>query len=216
MSTATARTSDAAPLPEPAAPSIWSYPTRILFGPGSSSAIGAEAHGVGMQRALIVSDPGVAGAGLLEAAQQSLERQGIVWRLFTRVSTNPTEAEVDSGTDAYREHAAEGVVAIGGGAPLDVAKLIVVRASVPRSFEELDDAKGGDRFIPARLPPVIAVPTTAGTGSEVGRAGSIAYRARLADHAAAPSACRCRLTGCPARRWDQRSRHDCRFRKAGR
>lgn len=150
--------------------STWSFPTRILFGSGSSRVVGVEAKRAGMKRALLVSDPGVCQAGVLASTQRALDAAGVAWELFSEISTNPSEAEVNAGAGRYRAARADGVVGVGGGAALDVAKLIVVRHSVEHPFEALDDAAGGDRWIPPQLPPVIAVPTTAGTGSEVGRA----------------------------------------------
>ncbi len=151
-------------------PTIWSYPTRILFGAGSARLSGQEAKSFVSDRILLVTDPGVVSAGLTRAVEASLEAQGIRSQIFSELSSNPTEAEVEAGAEAYRSAGAQGVVAVGGGAAMDVAKLIVVRSKVKEPFEQLDDARGGDRFIPRDLPPVIAVPTTAGTGSEVGRA----------------------------------------------
>ncbi|HWO11716.1 MAG TPA: iron-containing alcohol dehydrogenase [Polyangiaceae bacterium] len=149
---------------------VWSYPTRILFGAGSAAETGREAKNFVSRRVLLVTDAGVLQAGLTRVIEAALAASGIESRTFSALSTNPTEAEVDAGVAAYRAAGAEGIVAVGGGAPMDVAKLIVVRSQVDKSFEELDDALGGDRFIPKVLPPVIAIPTTAGTGSEVGRA----------------------------------------------
>jgi 4-hydroxybutyrate dehydrogenase len=151
-------------------PTVWSYPTRILFGAGSASLSGQEAKNLISERVLLVTDAGVVKAGLTSAIEASLAAQGIQAKIFSELSSNPTELEVEAGAAAYRSLGAQGVIAVGGGAAMDVAKLIVVRARVDRPFEELDDAKGGDRFIPRDLAPVIAIPTTAGTGSEVGRA----------------------------------------------
>lgn len=122
------------------------------------------------ERALIVTDPGVIAAGLLRAVEASLAEQKIQTRIFSELSSNPTEAEVEAGASAYLSFKAQGVIAVGGGAAMDVAKLIVVRSRVALPFAELDDNIGGDRHIPRDLPPVIAIPTTAGTGSEIGRA----------------------------------------------
>lgn len=150
--------------------SIWSYPTRILFGAGSARLSGKEAKSIVAERVLLVTDAGVVSAGLTRPVEESLAAEGLQSTLFAGLSSNPTEAEVEAGVQAYRSAGARGVVAVGGGAAMDVAKLIVVRSKVDKPFEELDDARGGDRFIPRELPPVIAIPTTAGTGSEVGRA----------------------------------------------
>jgi 4-hydroxybutyrate dehydrogenase len=152
------------------ATAVWSYPTRIVFGAGSAAEAGREAKNFVSSRVLLVTDAGVLQAGLVRAVQASLEASAIQSQTFSALSSNPTEAEVEAGFAAYRAAKAEGVVAVGGGAAMDVAKLIAVRAKVDKPFEELDDAIGGDRLIPKDLPPVIAIPTTAGTGSEVGRA----------------------------------------------
>lgn len=152
------------------ASTVWSYPTRIVFGPGSAAQSGAEAKSFVSGRVLLVTDRGVIDAGIARTVQASLEEHALECRIFSELSSNPTEAEVEAGLVAYRAAGADGIVAVGGGAAMDVAKLIAVRAKVDRPFEELDDALGGDRFIPKVLPPVIAIPTTAGTGSEVGRA----------------------------------------------
>jgi 4-hydroxybutyrate dehydrogenase len=159
------------------APSVWSYPTRMLYGAGSAQLIGKEAKGLMPERVLLVTDDGVIKAGLTRTVQASLEAEGIAVHVFSKLSSNPTEAEVEAGAEAYRSANAEGAVAVGGGAAMDVAKLIVVRSRTTRSFEELDDAKGGDQYIPRDLPPVITVPTTAGTGSEIGRAAVLTVAA---------------------------------------
>jgi 4-hydroxybutyrate dehydrogenase len=151
---------------------VWSYPTRIVFGAGSAAQSGAEAKSVlSGKSVLLVTDRGVVQAGLAKVVEASLEAHAIQSRVFADLSSNPTEAEVEAGVEAYRAAGADGIVAVGGGAAMDVAKLIIVRSKVPdKSWEELDDSLGGDRFIPKQLPPVIAIPTTAGTGSEIGRA----------------------------------------------
>lgn len=155
---------------------IWSFPTRIVFGAGEVARTGEEARLAGVRRALIVTDPGVAAAGLVDGARASLERAGIACAVFDGVEGNPTEANVEAGAKAFVDHHADGVVCIGGGSPIDAGKLIGVRARTPRPFEELDDAIDGGVHVPKDVPPVLALPTTAGTGSEVGRAGVVTLR----------------------------------------
>lgn len=150
---------------------IWNYPTRIRFGVGEAANTGPEVVRLGKRRILVVSDRGVAAAGLLEPIERSLAESKLAVATFTGVSANPVEADVVAGCDAFRAHAADAMVAVGGGSPMDVAKLIAVRIATSRPFEELDDAIGGDAFIPSDLVPIVTVPTTAGTGSEVGRSG---------------------------------------------
>lgn len=149
---------------------IWSFPTRIVFGVGEGARAGEEARAQGIERALVVTDPGVDKAGIAKTICASLEGAGIAVAIYTGIQSNPTEADVAGGAAAYAAHHADGLVAIGGGSPLDAAKLIGLRSRTELPWEELDDAKGGGRHVPRDVPPVIAIPTTAGTGSEVGRA----------------------------------------------
>lgn len=154
-------------------PSIWNFPTRIVYGAGVVASLSDEAKRVGMQRPLIVTDTGLVGTGVVERVASALGAAGLHVGVFSGVLGNPTEANIQAGAEAYREHQADGVVALGGGSPLDAGKLVALRAVSDRPFEELDDALGGDRFIPPNVPPIITVPTTAGTGSEVGRSGVV-------------------------------------------
>ncbi len=151
------------------AEATWNYPTRILFGVGAIADLGAEAKKLGATRALIVTDPGVTRAGLLGPVEESLKGQGIEVSCFDQISTNPTEAESRAAASAFGESRADAVIAVGGGAALDVGKMVRILATEPLPLEEYDDAIGGDAKMKANFPPMIAVPTTAGTGSEVGR-----------------------------------------------
>ena len=155
---------------------IWSFPTRVVFGVGESAKVGAEAKLVGMSRALIVTDAGVARAGLIEPIRESLRAAGVESVVFDTVEANPSEANIEDAARAFVAAKADGVVAVGGGSPIDAAKLVVLRAKVSLPFETLDDAIDGGKHIPAGLPPIIALPTTAGTGSEVGRSGVLTVR----------------------------------------
>lgn len=154
----------------------WSFPTRVVFGAGAVEGLGQEVGLTGAARVLLLTDAGVQRAGLLEGARRSLERAQVQVSVFSEISSNPTEDEVEVAARVYTSAEAEGVVALGGGAAMDVAKLCVLRSQVATPFERLDDAVGGDQLIPAGLPPVFAVPTTAGTGSEVGRAAVLTVR----------------------------------------
>ena len=155
---------------------IWSFPTRIVFGPGVSSRVGEEATALGIKRLLIVTDPGVEKVGLATGIRAALAQAGIAVATYTGVDGNPTEANIEGGARAYAEHGADGVLALGGGSPMDAGKLIALRARCSLSFEELDDAIDGGRHVPADLPPIITIPTTAGTGSEVGRSAVLTLR----------------------------------------
>ena len=143
----------------------------MIFGAGEAAVVGAEARALGVSRVLIVADAGVEAAGLLTPIRESLSQLGLKHETFCGVDSNPTEANIRAGAVAYENAEANGLIAVGGGSPIDAAKLVAVRVSTSRPFEELDDAVDGGQHVPAQLPPIIALPTTAGTGSEVGRSG---------------------------------------------
>lgn len=152
---------------------VWSFPTRILFGVGVVGQTGAEARRLGASRALIVTDKGVVRSGLLEPVAASLRKEGVEVAVFDDVLGNPIEKNVHDGVAAFREARADLVVALGGGSPLDVGKLVRLGVNHTRPLVDYDDATGGDRFITPDVPPMLAIPTTAGTGSEVGRSGVV-------------------------------------------
>ncbi len=154
----------------------WNFPTKIVFGAGATRELDAAARRLAMRRVLIVTDPGVETAGVLKPVQKALSEAGAVALTYSGVSSNPTEAEVEAGAKAFGEHEADSIVAVGGGSPIDAAKLIAVRARCSRTWEELDDAIGGGEHVPEELPPILAVPTTSGTGSEVGRAAVLTVK----------------------------------------
>jgi 4-hydroxybutyrate dehydrogenase len=155
----------------------WSFPTTIVFGEGAISTLAEHAKRLGCTCALVVSDKGVTRTGISTRATEILGAAGIPAELFDSVDPNPVEDNVVQGVAAYRDARADLIVSIGGGAPLDTGKLIALMATHDRPLVDYDDAKGGDRFITNRVPPMIAIPTTAGTGSEVGRSGVVTLRA---------------------------------------
>ncbi|HSO31508.1 MAG TPA: iron-containing alcohol dehydrogenase [Labilithrix sp.] len=155
----------------------WSFPTTIVFGNGSIATIGDHVRRVGATRALIVCDPGVVKAGIAEKVRATLEGGGIPAMIFDRVDANPIEPNVTDGVAAFRSHRADIIVSVGGGSPLDVGKLVALKVTHDRPLADYDDATGGDKFIGPNVPPIINVPTTAGTGSEVGRSGVVTLKA---------------------------------------
>ena len=159
---------------------IWSFPTRVVFGAGAARETGREAKRLGVSKALLVTDKGVVAAGLLTPIEKALREAEIDVATFAGVDPNPIEKNVDDGVFAYRESGAEMIVAVGGGSPLDVGKIIRLKARPgvhERPLVEYDDATGGDAYITADVPPMLALPTTAGTGSEVGRSGVVTLEA---------------------------------------
>lgn len=156
--------------------SVWSFPTRIVYGKGAIKELGKLAKDLG-DTALIVTDPGVVKAGVLEAVKKSLDAAGVKHATFDGVHPNPHEADVDAGVAAYRKANAKLVIAVGGGSPLDVGKLVRLMVTHEPPIAQYDDAIGGDAKITRDVPPMLAVPTTAGTGSEVGRSGVVTVKA---------------------------------------
>ena len=138
-------------------------PTRIEYGMGIVGNLPEELAGYNLKRPLLVTDPGVTAAGLLDPIGESLEKAGIRFEVFSEVAANPKDYNVEAGAAAARDFKADGLVAIGGGSPIDCAKAMAVIAThtgAPRFFEQ-------GRNITGPVLPLVAVPTTAGTGSEV-------------------------------------------------
>jgi 4-hydroxybutyrate dehydrogenase len=155
----------------------WSFPTTIVFGAGAVGTVADHVKRIGAKRALLVCDAGVLKVGIAERVRALLEGGGVAAAVFSAVDPNPVEKNVFEGVAAYKAHSAECIVSVGGGSPLDAAKLIALKVTHERPLVDYDDATGGDRFIGANVPPIIAIPTTAGTGSEVGRSGVITLAA---------------------------------------
>jgi choline dehydrogenase len=135
-------------------------PTRLVHGPGALAQLGDALAGLAVTRPLLVTDPGVAAAGLVDRALEHLDDPIV----FDEVRPNPDIALVDRGAEVYRESGADGLVALGGGSSIDTAKSIGVVAEHGGSIR---DYEWGHDPIERRVPPLVAVPTTAGTGSEV-------------------------------------------------
>ena len=148
----------------------WNYPTTIWAGPGRISELADACAKAGMSRPLIVTDEGLAKAPMILRAQADLKNSG----LFSAVRGNPASSHVEAGLAAYHAGHHDGVVAFGGGSALDAGKVVAFMSGQSRPLWDFEDV--GDwwtRADPKGIAPVVAVPTTAGTGSEVGRAGVI-------------------------------------------
>ncbi len=161
-------------------PVVWSFPTQIVFGNGSLGQIADRVKTVvvgAAPRALVVCDAGVVKVGIADRVKDALVAGGIETAVFSGVDPNPVEENITAGVEAYRAHRANVIVSVGGGSPLDAGKLIALKTTHDRPLVDYDDAAGGDRFIDANIPPMVTVPTTAGTGSEVGRSGVVTLKA---------------------------------------
>jgi alcohol dehydrogenase class IV len=154
--------------------SQWNYPTAIRFGVGRIAELPAVCKNLGMQRPLFVTDPQVAKLPMVHDCIRSLTAAGLACETFTDIQPNPVEVNVTAGVSAYRSGRCDGVIAFGGGSALDVGKAVALMVGQTRPLWDFEDrADWWTRVDAARMAPVIAVPTTAGTGSEVGRASVI-------------------------------------------
>jgi len=154
---------------------VWTIPTRIVFGVGTVGQVGLEAMRHGGKHPLVVVDAGVKEAGLLETVTQALETAQIAWTVFDQVTSHPDEAIVLAATTAYRDSGCDCVVAVGGGSVIDVGKLVRLTVTLGPPLDRF--AVGGSTTIAETMPPMIAVPTTAGSGSEVAQGAVLADRA---------------------------------------
>lgn len=152
----------------------WNYPTAMRAGAGRIDELAACCHELGMARPLLVTDPGLRALPMVDAALTNCREAGLGIDVFSEVKANPTGTNVEAGNAVFREGDHDGVIAFGGGSALDAAKAVALTARQDVSVFDLEDV--GDNFRradPARIAPIVAVPTTAGTGSEVGRASVI-------------------------------------------
>jgi alcohol dehydrogenase class IV len=152
----------------------WNYPTTIRIGPGRIAELAAACREIGMARPLLVTDPGLAALPMVKEAIAANAKAGVPTGLYTDLKPNPVSKNVADGVAAFRAGRHDGIVAFGGGSALDTGKSIAFMAGQTRPIWDFEDI--GDwwtRADASGIAPVIAVPTTAGTGSEVGRATAI-------------------------------------------
>ncbi len=152
----------------------WNYPTAMRFGPGRIAELADACRELGMTRPLLVTDPGLRDLAMVREAVAANDAAGLPTAVFADVKGNPVGKNVDDGVAAYKAAGCDGVVAFGGGSALDAAKAVALLVGQTRpvwDFEDRDD--WWTRVDAAGMAPVVAVPTTAGTGSEVGRASVI-------------------------------------------
>ncbi|HXE05673.1 MAG TPA: iron-containing alcohol dehydrogenase [Bryobacteraceae bacterium] len=153
--------------------SRFSFPTTILFGPGAIDRLPDELAARGMHRPLLVTDAGLVNTPAAARVRKLIPHAPV----FSAVDPNPTEKNVLDGVAFYKEHDCDSIIGLGGGSPIDAAKAIRLKITHPLDLAEYDDNIGGDAKITANLPRYIAIPTTAGTGSEVGRSTVITIAA---------------------------------------
>jgi len=149
----------------------FSFPTTIHFGPGARRLVADHLKAQGVRRPLIVTDRGIAPLPLLAAFLEDLP--GLDVAVYSDIYGNPVKSQVDRGAAAYKTHRADAVIGLGGGAALDVAKAIALIATHPGDILEYAWDHPQVRSIGGELPYFVALPTTAGTGSEVGRSAVV-------------------------------------------
>lgn len=152
----------------------WSYPTAVRFGAGRIRELPDACREAGIKRPLFVTDRNLAGLPVAASALDILEAAGFGRAAFAEVDPNPSDANLEEGLAAYRDGGFDGVVAFGGGSGIDLGKMIAFMNGQTRPVWDFEDI--GDwwtRADPAGIAPIVAVPTTAGTGSEVGRASVV-------------------------------------------
>lgn len=148
----------------------WNYPTRILFGPGRIKELPDNCKKLGMKRPLLVTDAGLKDHEIVKKTVALCREAGLDTAVFADIKPNPTGKNIEDGVKAYRDGKHDGVIAFGGGSGLDAAKAIALMAGQDRPLWDFVDE--GDNYLRVKeegMAPVVAVPTTAGTGSEVGR-----------------------------------------------
>jgi alcohol dehydrogenase class IV len=165
----------------------WSYPTAIRFGAGRISELAEACAAAGIRKPLLVTDKGLASLPITTATLDLMQAAGLGRAIFADVDPNPTEINLNAGVAAYKAGGHDGVIAFGGGSGLDLGKAVAFMAGQTRPVWDYEDI--GDwwtRADPAAIAPIVAVPTTAGTGSEVGRASvltnSVTHEKKIIFH----------------------------------
>lgn len=155
----------------------FNYPTTIYYGPGSLDALAKSIAKMNLKKLLLVSDPTLLKLGIVKQVTDVCEAAGLSVATFCDVHPNPIEGDVLAGIKVYKKENCQAVIALGGGSPMDAAKAIMILVDNPEPLAQYDDTKGGDQLITKSLPPLFAIATTAGTGSEVGRSSVIILKA---------------------------------------
>ena len=161
----------------------WNYPTAIRFGIGRVGELPEACRELGVERPLLVTDPGLAALPVVANAVGICEAAGLGCSVFSDVRGNPVEANVTEGVSAFRAGDHDGVIAFGGGSALDAGKAIALMVGQTRPIWDFEDREDWWTRVNAHaMAPVVAVPTTSGTGSEVGRASVITDISDEGDH----------------------------------
>lgn len=151
----------------------FNFPTTIRFGAGAVNELPDHLVSKQLNRPLIVTDPTVVNLDFFKKIKEDLERKNISVEVFHDIHKNPVKSDVLKGGDVYKSTGRDSIIGIGGGAAMDVARAIVLRINHHRDLFDYDDLIGGDKYVTEDVPYFITIPTTSGTGSEVGRSAII-------------------------------------------
>ena len=151
----------------------YNFPTIIRFGAGAVKELPDHLVAAGLTRPLIVTDPVVAQLDFFRGIKDSLSARGLSVEVFSDIHKNPVKSDVEKGGGAYAAADRDCIIGIGGGAAMDVARAIALRVHHRRDLFDYDDLTGGDKYVTGEVPYFITIPTTSGTGSEVGRSAII-------------------------------------------
>jgi alcohol dehydrogenase class IV len=151
----------------------YNFPTTIRFGAGSSKELGDYLKKNNLAKPLVVTDPNVAQLPFFKELLKDLSIKGISYEVFSGIHKNPVKSDVYKGTDVFDNTHRDSIIGVGGGAAIDVARAIVLRVNHREDLFKYDDLIGGDVYVTNDVPHFITIPTTAGTGSEVGRSAII-------------------------------------------
>jgi len=154
--------------------SQFNFPTKIRFGAGVVAELPAYLKDNNLSKPLVVTDPNVANLAFFKQIVQDLSSKGISVEVFSDIHKNPVKSDVYKGDEAYYGSERDCIIGIGGGAAIDVARAILLRINHREDLFKYDDLIGGDVYVTNDVPHFITIPTTAGTGSEVGRSAIIA------------------------------------------
>ncbi|MCZ6678178.1 MAG: iron-containing alcohol dehydrogenase [Candidatus Poribacteria bacterium] len=157
-------------------PSIFSFPNRIVFGDGTINTLADRLSEFSPHKVLLVTDEGIRRVGLAAEVTTRLEAAQIDYAVFDGVHSNPVEEDVADGVAVFQQEGCDFVIGMGGGSSLDVAKLICLKATHQLPLPEYEALSGGINKITSNLPSMLAIPTTAGTGSEVGRGAVVTLK----------------------------------------
>ena len=151
----------------------FSFPTDIVFGNGASKELPEYLLSKKLVSPLVITDPNVAELGFFKLIIDQLKNARLKAEVFSNIHKNPIKSDVINGSEAFEAYQSDCIIGIGGGAAMDVARAVVLRIHNRRDLFDYDDLIGGAKYITEKVPHFVTIPTTAGTGSEVGRSAII-------------------------------------------